>query len=132
MPRQKLTIEQAKLTGAFRRNPGRYKPKVIKAGSPVGGPPDHLTQGAKTAWKEIVEASTPGVLQAADRILIEITACLMDEFRSNPNEFKTGKHSNLIGCFTKLGLTPADRQRVQVADTIDPDDPAEEFFRNWQ
>ncbi|EPG1981291.1 hypothetical protein [Pseudomonas aeruginosa] len=77
----------------------------------VGEAPIHLQGPARLAWKELCAQSIKGVLTGSDRIILEVTANLLAEYRANPTEFAVGKYTHLIGNLARLGLTPSDRQK---------------------
>ncbi|MCC4621780.1 hypothetical protein LL965_17500 [Xanthomonas cassavae CFBP 4642] len=112
MARHKQPDELARLKGADKRNPQRYKRQAPKSKVALGQPPDHLPADAAAAWKELEKCAPPGVLTCSDRFVMEIAGSLLAEFRSKGPEFKAAKYSHLIGCLARLGLTPADRQKL--------------------
>ncbi|KAB7769353.1 hypothetical protein [Xanthomonas maliensis] len=112
MARHKQPDELARLKGADKQNPQRYKRQVPKSKAALGKAPDHLSPEAISAWKELEKHALPGVLTGADRFVMEVAASLLAEFRNSPPDFKAAKYSHLIGCFARLGLSPADRQKL--------------------
>ncbi len=112
MARHKQPAELAKLKGAEKKNPQRYRKEAPTTGKALGKPPAGLPEDVVTAWKELEKSSLPGVLTSADRFVMEVAASLLAEFRANRAEFKAAKYSHLIGCLARLGLTPADRQKL--------------------
>lgn len=112
MARHKQPAELAALKGAAKKNPQRYKNEAPKTGKPLGKVPGHLTPEVALVWKELESCALPGVLTGADRFVMEVAATLLSEFRILRTEFKAAKYSHLIGCLARLGLTPADRQKL--------------------
>ena len=112
MARHPQPRELAALKGADKQNPQRYKKAAPKAETPLGNAPDHMGEPAKKAWFELETFALPGVLTGADRFVMEVTASLLAEFRQSPPDFSAGKYTHLIGCLARLGLTPADRQKL--------------------
>jgi phage terminase small subunit len=115
MARHKQPDELAKLKGADKKNPQRYLKVVPKSPSSLGSAPNHLTPDVAKVWEELVTYALPGVLTGADRFVMEIAASLLAEFRCDRAEFAAAKYSHLIGCLARLGLTPADRQKLGTA-----------------
>lgn len=111
MARHKQPAEVAKFKGADRKNPQRYRDEAAKGEGEVGDAPIHLQGPARLAWKELCAQSLKGVLTGSDRIILEVTANLLAEYRANPTEFAVGKYTHLIGNLARLGLTPSDRQK---------------------
>ncbi|MFK3846619.1 hypothetical protein [Stenotrophomonas sp. NPDC078853] len=126
MARHKQPAELAELKGAAKKNPQRYKKEPPKSGKPLGKVPDHLPAEVAEVWKELERHALPGVLTGADRFVMEVAASLVWEFRENRAEFKAAKYSHLIGCLARLGLTPADRQKLGT-DKTPEGNPFDEF-----
>lgn len=96
-------------------NPGKRRINTAEPRSaPLRGPPRHLTPAQRTAWREIVKAAPPHVLQQADRFLIELTARLLVQVRGSP-EPMVGSVAQLRQCLGELGLSPSARSRLSVA-----------------
>jgi phage terminase small subunit len=104
--------EVAELKGATRQNPQRYRKETPKSAQPLGQAPVHLSDSAKGVWFEIESLAPAGVLTGADRFALEILAELLAEWRDSPREFAVGKYTHLIGCLARLGMSPADRQKL--------------------
>lgn len=111
--------EVAELKGATRHDPQRYKKQPAKSEFPIGQAPDHLSETEKAVWFELETYAAKGVLTGGDRMLLEVTCVLVAQFRLDPKEFAAARLGHLIGCLARLGLTPADRQKVGL------DKPAE-------
>jgi len=112
MARHAQPLEVAELKGATRQNSQRYKLEVPKSERPLGQAPDHLSAAAKSAWFEVEALAPPGVLTGADRFVLELMSNLLAEYREAPAEFAVGKYTHLIGCLARLGMSPADRQKL--------------------
>jgi len=124
--RHKQPRELAELKGATKKDPQRYKKEAPTTGKALGKPPAHLPEDVVTVWKELEKCSLPGVLTSADRFVLEVAASLLVEFRANRADFKAAKYSHLIGCLARLGLTPADRQKLGTEKTREGN-PFDEF-----
>ena len=125
MPRPLTPIAIADLKGSSRKNPARYK---LRKNAPqplngVGGPPPWLSQGAAQAWTEIAMSLPASVLTSADRLALELASELICEFREAPRAFTAARTAQLRGLLGSLGLTPVDRIKLAVPDTLDQDDP---------
>lgn len=112
MARHAQPLEVAELKGAPKLNPQRYRKETPKNAQPLGAMPDHLTAEAKSVWFEVEEYLLPGVMTAADRLVMETLCELLAEFRSSPREFPAAKLGHLIGCLGRFGMSPADRQKL--------------------
>jgi len=104
------------LTGAFKKNPDRGRARsnepVPKAG--IGQAPSHMSDHARGCWDEIVGIVPNGVLYDSDRIIVEIAANLLSEYRTAG--LKTSELTALRASLASLGLTPADRSKISVPD----------------
>jgi hypothetical protein len=67
---------------------------------------------ARACWFEISSYAPKGVLKGADRMMLEILSNLLAEYRESPKEFSVGKYTHLVGIFARLGMSPADRQKL--------------------
>ena len=90
----------------------------------IGPPPERLSDAAKEAWREIVDLAPPGVLARSDRLVIEIAATLLAEFRQGPaHPLGAGMSQNRLGRLVSilgdLALTPISRHRVLAAMSSD-------------
>lgn len=82
----------------------------------LGDPPAHLTPEQGNAWHEIVRLCPAGVLTNADRVTVEILACLLVEARTNPL-FSVRRLALLLTLLGKCGLTPADRAKIDLPES---------------
>ena len=116
MGRHRKPIELHRLTGADRKNPQRYRGKIAKSELPFGEYPTERNTDPAECWREIAAQCIPGVLTGSDRIILEITANLLAEYRADPPGFAVGKLRHLIGCFARLGMSPSDRAGLGVTE----------------
>jgi phage terminase small subunit len=115
MARHAQPREVAALKGADRKNPQRYRNEPPKADFDLGQPPAHLSPEAVAVWHELAVYAPRGVLQGPDRAMLELAANLFAEYRKDPAEFAVGKYTHLIGILARLGMSPADRQKLGAA-----------------
>lgn len=133
MARHSQSREVADLKGATRKHPERYRKQPPAVDMPLGNAPDHLDKAgekvwtAKETWFELESYAPRGVLTGADRIAVEIASNLLVEYRRAPSEFPVGKYTHLIGCLARLGMTPADRQKLGVEKPQDQGNEFDEF-----
>jgi len=114
MGRLHQPVELARLKGADKKNPQRYRGEVPKHSDPVGEPPAHLSDKAQAAWQELVAKCIPGVLTKADELPLEMLANLLAEYREDPHGFPTSRWTALWAAFGKFGMTPSDRRTLAV------------------
>ena len=136
-------IKKAKGTlRKHRLNPGEPKPQEF-----LGEPPEHLSEGAKEAWRYAIKCAPPGLLSTLDGSVLMIWACAADLFnKAQAGLAKTGllikspeggfpmqspylaianKQAQIMQkAATEMGFTPASRPRVSIApepaDELDP------------
>ncbi len=118
MPQPRKPTNVLHLSGAKKRNPGRYKGRgkqpIDQRG--IGRCPTFLTDAEKDAWRELV-TNDPGVLQRSDRIAVEMTARLMAEIRVGA-DVTAAKQALLASMLHKLGQTPIGRNYVRLPEPI--------------
>jgi phage terminase small subunit len=112
MARHAQPREIAEIKGATKHNPQRYKGEVPKAAFALGEPPSDMAERASAVWFELATYAAAGVLTCADRLVLELTCNLIAEYRACPPDFPAAKIGHLIGCLARLGMTPADRQKL--------------------
>jgi hypothetical protein len=133
MARHPQAREVAELKGATRVHPERYRKQPPAVDMPLGNAPDHLDRAgekqwtAKEVWFELSSYAPRVVLTGADRITVEIASNLLVEYRTAPSEFRAGKYVHLIGCLARLGMTPADRQKLGVEKPSQESNPFDSF-----
>ena len=118
------------LTGHFKHNP--YKRK-LREGEPKPSrfidatPPTSLDPGQQECYREIVNSCPARVLSAADKVMVEIVACLLDEFRVDKGNMSGAKLVRLMAGLSLLGMTPSDRSKVATLKGDDEENPYAEF-----
>jgi len=98
------------IQGTMRKDRAKNEPNPT---GPLGDPPEHLTEHQASCWRELAETCADRVLTYADRVAVEITACLLFEYRINPR-FSVMKLQQLIGMLGKFGMTPSDRGKINL------------------
>jgi phage terminase small subunit len=125
MPRHAKPLALANLDGSRKKNPQRYRLRAL-APQPhegLGQPPQWLNDAAADVWIEISHSLPAGVLTVADRLAAEVCSQLLAEFRENPKSFQAARLAQLRGLLGSLGLTPSDRLRLSVPETLNALDP---------
>ena len=112
MARHAQPREVAALKGAPRRNPQRYRTEPPAVSMPLGQAPEHMSEAARAVWFEVQTYAPVGVLKGADRLMLEVGANLVAEYREDPKAFAVGKYTHLVGFLARLGMSPADRQKL--------------------
>lgn len=112
MARHPQPREVAELKGATRVHPERYRKQPPEVAHELGEAPAHLSAEAQRCWFEIATYAPVGVLKGADRLSLEVLSNLLAEYRGDPEAFAVGKYTHLVGLLARLGMSPADRQKL--------------------
>ena len=115
MARQKTPLSKARLTGADRVNPGRFRDRKDPelSGKDIGEPLDWLSKDAKSAWREIVK--TLPWLVYEDRLAVAHTAGMLAQYTkliNNGKPLQASFMSELRASLGNLGASPTDRSKV--------------------
>jgi P27 family predicted phage terminase small subunit len=143
--RKPLPAVIKKAKGTLRKH--RINPREPKPQEFLGEPPEHLSDGAKEAWRYAIRFAPPGLLTTLDGSILMIWACAADLYnKAQQGLAKTGlliklpeggvpiqspylaianKQAQIMAkAATEMGFTPATRSRVSVAaeapDELDP------------
>lgn len=114
MPIHPQPRELAELKGSIAKNPQRYRNEVPKHTGELGEPPKHMKAKAKKCWYELQTICIPATLTAAERLTFELLANFMVDYRADPTKFPAMKYPAMLGLMSRLGMNPADRQRIGV------------------
>jgi hypothetical protein len=114
MARPRKPTNILELKGAFKKDPQRF---AARENEPVpvsglGDAPGYMTFEQKECFQEIRSKAHPGTMSDADSVAVEIAACLLAEFRADPQEFTAAKLGRLQAFLGQFGMTPADRSKV--------------------
>lgn len=128
MSRPRTPTNVLELRGSFKRNPQRGRARINEpepAGD-IGDPPEHLTAVERGCWVELVGLCHEGVLCAADRPFLEYGARVFAQLRADPfiDTKLATRFETICG---RLGMTPADRSKVQISRSARAKDPYSEF-----
>jgi hypothetical protein len=100
--------------GAFAHNPDRAR-EDFDSGDFDKTAPTYFHEGQVAVWDEIVRLLPASVLQATDRLAVELTARLIARFRSiDDADVNMAQVAQIRTALATLGMTPADRSRVSV------------------
>jgi phage terminase small subunit len=132
MPTPRKPAALLEMSGQLKHNPARYEhrqhePKPTNA---LGNAPKHLTKEQKSCWKELSKLAPAQVLKDCDRWLVELACVLMAKLRAGT--ISIGESAQLLGCLSRMGLTPADRSRVAVAPQANDQDTFAELAASRQ
>ncbi|MCU1248691.1 MAG: terminase small subunit [Edaphobacter sp.] len=127
MPAHRKSLQELELSGATKKNPSRY---VTRRNAPstgdLGKPHRSLNKEETRIWHEIAKSSPAGILQARDRLSVELACRLLAKARSGMA--KAAEFSILTSLLAKLGLNPVDGQRIDAPPPPREDDELDEWF----
>lgn len=129
MARPRKPSNVLELKGSFKHNPDRGAARVNEpvAEGVIGDAPAYMDEGARACWSEIVGMCHAGSLCAADRLVVEHGARVLAALRANAVYEDVKLMVRLEATLGKLGLTPADRSKVQVIKAKEVENPFAKF-----
>lgn len=128
MANRKLPLALARITGADRKNPSRYRGSSEPSSSGgVGDPPAHLSASAKRAWRSF-RNELPW-LQRSDRFILASASLLRARFEDQDELPSAAFIREYRATLSVIGATPVDRQRLGWSPPDDEDHPLEKFFQ---
>jgi hypothetical protein len=112
MPKPRTPSAVLEARGSFAHNPDRTR-EDFQSGAFDKSAPEYFSPSQEDAWDEIVSLLPPSVLQATDRLAVELTARLIARFRSQDDaDVSMAQVAQIRTALASLGMTPADRSRV--------------------
>lgn len=103
--------------GAFAHNPDRAR-EDFNSGAFDCAAPAYFDEAQSAVWNEIVRLLPPSVLQATDRLAVELTSRLIARFRAiGDADVNMAQVAQIRTALASLGMTPADRSRVSATKT---------------
>lgn len=125
MARPRLSLSQARLTGAYSKNPQRYRPRVEPTGiEPIGEPPAWLAPDVAEQFRELA-VRLPWL--DSSHVGVTIIAAVL-QARMAQGVLGIPGMQLLRVTLNSMGATPVSAHKVASPD-VPSDDPAEEFFR---
>tara|TARA_R110000751_G_scaffold65483_1_gene133927 strand:+ start:67 stop:447 length:381 start_codon:yes stop_codon:yes gene_type:complete len=125
MSRPRLAAEVAKVTGADKRSPGRFKGRAAPKVKSLGPAPKRFTKDQKDIWDEF-NADYPW-LGRSDRGIVEVATRLTDLMRKHGAETPVAVYAQMRMTLGQMGGTPVDRSKVNAPEE-DEIDPTDEFL----
>lgn len=129
MARNRKTTAQHEASGSFDHDPKRRAARANEPvpSGPLGDPPEYFNEVQRAIWHELVLQVPEGVLTIADRMLVEIYCTLVARHRGGakdgedrpapPETLKAAEYNLIISILSRMGLTPADRSRINAPTT---------------
>lgn len=117
MPMPRKSFAALSLSGALKRNPGRYVGRLKEPKPPraLGDPPNHLNKAERAAWRELARMVPVGVLMCSDRWLVELCCVTMAQIRKGGRDsVSKTEFSLLMQGLSKMGLSPSDRSKIEL------------------
>jgi hypothetical protein len=125
MPRPRVPLDRARITGADVTNPGRFADRSDPKTMPLGDPSDWMGGEQRIAWN-MFRVEVPWFMES-DRVLVEIAACLRARLMTG-EDVGVSALNQLRMCAAQIGATPVDRSKVSVPDEPSEDDPVDRYF----
>lgn len=126
MPPARKPLALLELSGGLATNPGRYADRLNnpKPAEELGEAPDFLSEEEAAVWNKLKEIIPAGVLGNSDIFMVELAARYIVYSRKNW-PLKPSEIAALTNIMGRLGLSPVDRTKIQVApdkkdDAADP------------
>lgn len=117
MPKPRTPSAMLEARGAFAHNPDRAR-EDFDSGDFDKTAPAYFHEGQVAVWDEIVRLLPASVLQATDRLAVELTSRLIARFRSiDDADVNMAQVAQIRTALATLGMTPADRSRVSAKKT---------------
>jgi len=115
MGRPRTATAVLELNGSFDKNPQRRRKHEPKPSGPLGDPPKRLDTTERKMWRELEGMAPDKVLANSDRWLVEIVCRLMTRWvYKNRMPLNNGELAQLMQGLSRMGLTPADRSRIDL------------------
>ena len=132
MPRSRTPLAKARLTGADRNHPERFRGRSepLLSGRGVGDPPSHLSKSAQAAWRAFV--GELGWLVHEDRAALEaasIARAQVSEMAGRGEPVTGAALAAYRSLLASLGGTPTDRSRVVAPKGDEDPDPFAAFVQ---
>lgn len=117
MPKPRTPSAVLEARGAFAHNPDRAR-EDFDSGAFDRKAPAYFNESQIDVWDEIVRLLPASVLQATDRLAVELTSRLIARFRSiEDGDVNMAQVAQIRTALATLGMTPADRSRVSAKKT---------------
>jgi hypothetical protein len=124
MTRNRLPVEVASITGADKRNPGRFKGRSDPVVKSLGSSPKLFSPAQILIWDEF-NADFPW-LGRSDRRLVGLAVRLQHTIDTDP-DCPVAVFAQMRMLLSAMGGTPVDRSKVSAPED-DKKDPADEFL----
>jgi phage terminase small subunit len=121
MPIARKSLAELQLSGTYQRNKRKYDDRLNPVATilpPIGTAPRHLQATERAVWAEVVRSAPEGLLGRPDRIALEVATRLIVKMRTG--DYKPSDVGALLNVFTKLGMTPAARQKLNLQPPATP------------
>ncbi|MBB4192782.1 hypothetical protein [Rhizobium aethiopicum] len=126
MARPRTPKAKATVTGADKKNKGRFEERVEPTVSDdLGEPPAWMPEGQQLAWRTI--AKEIPWLNASHRALVEIASYVRGRLMAN-EDVGVQALNLLRQCLGQMGATPADASKAGAKPGGEEEDPADKYF----
>jgi hypothetical protein len=112
MARPRKPSAELERNGAFAKNPKRRRVDPQTRG-PIGDPPPSMPERLHALWYELIEHAPIDVLRSRDRLIVELAVRVLAAIRAEESP-DPALVSQLKGCLSAMGMTPADASKVHA------------------
>lgn len=125
MPRPRVPLEKAKLTGVAAKNPQRFRDRSDPKEKKLGAAPKYLSAGAKKAWRQF--AKEWPWLTDGDTALLAPLCEMRARFEDDPQKISAAFMTEYRLLISAFGGTPTSKSKVDAPGEDEPDDPFAQF-----
>jgi hypothetical protein len=123
MPRARVPMELARITGRTKRDPARFAGRVNPRTERLGKPSVWMTTEQRKAWGMFAREFP--WLRESDRGLVEIAATVRARLIAG-DDVGLSALNMLRLCYAQMGGSPSDRSKVELAATEAEHEAAED------
>jgi hypothetical protein len=125
MPRPRLPMEKAEVSGAIAKNPQNFRGRKAPRARPLGEPYATMTEEERRVWGEL-QYECPW-LKAHHRLTLRM-ACILAAKMDEPKGLSIAGIDSLSRLLSKLGATPTDDTKIAHGDGDETEDPTDRYF----
>ena len=128
MARNRTPLAKAKMTGAIKTHPERFKDRSEPdGGGPLGAPPEYFNATHRRIW-DMFKQELPWLVRS-DRAMVELACITRAQIETGGDAVTASLMREHRQQLSSLGATPVTRSNVTpAADDSDDHDPFKQFM----
>lgn len=128
MARNRTPLAKAKMTGAIKTHPERFKDRIEPdGGGPLGNPPEYFNATHRRIW-DMFKQELPWLVRS-DRAMVELACITRAQIETGGEAVTASLMREHRQQLSSLGATPVTRSNVTPApDDLDDHDPFKQFM----